>query len=122
MKTIPVATASQIKEGELFPVTVENEKVMLTRVAGKIYAVANKCPHLGMPLAKSKVCDGAVTCRWHGATFDLTTGKNVKWVDSFVGVPLPEWSLGALSLGKPAQGIKSYPVTEDGEQVSISLG
>jgi nitrite reductase/ring-hydroxylating ferredoxin subunit len=122
VKTIPVATASQIKEGELFPVTVENEKVMLTRVAGKIYAVANKCPHLGMPLAKSKVCDGAVTCRWHGATFDLTTGKNVKWVDSFVGVPLPEWSLGALSLGKPAQGIKSYPVTEDGEQVSISLG
>jgi nitrite reductase/ring-hydroxylating ferredoxin subunit len=122
VKTIPVATASQIKEGELFPVTVENEKVMLTRVAGKIYAVANKCPHLSMPLAKSKVCDGAVTCRWHGATFDLTTGKNVKWVDSFVGVPLPEWSLGALSLGKPAQGIKSYPVTEDGEQVSISLG
>jgi nitrite reductase/ring-hydroxylating ferredoxin subunit len=122
VKTIPVATASQIKEGELFPVTVENEKVMLTRVAGKICAVANKCPHLGMPLAKSKVCDGAVTCRWHGATFDLTTGKNVKWVDSFVGVPLPEWSLGALSLGKPAQGIKSYPVTEDGEQVSISLG
>jgi nitrite reductase/ring-hydroxylating ferredoxin subunit len=122
VKNIPVATASQIKEGELFPVTVENEKVMLTRVAGKICAVANKCPHLGMPLAKSKVCDGAVTCRWHGATFDLTTGKNVKWVDSFVGVPLPEWSHGPLSLGKPAQGIKSYPVTEDGEQVSITLG
>jgi nitrite reductase/ring-hydroxylating ferredoxin subunit len=122
VKTIPVATASQIKEGELFPVTVENEKVMLTRVAGKICAVANKCPHLGMPLAKSKVCDGAVTCRWHGATFDLTTGKNVKWVDSFVGVALPEWSHGALSLGKPVQGIKSYPVTEDGEQVSITLG
>ncbi len=121
MNTIPVATTSQIKEGQLFPVTVENEKVMLTRVAGKIYAVANKCPHLGMPLAKSKVCDGAVTCRWHGATFDLTTGKNVKWVDSFVGVPLPEWSHGALSLGKPAQGIKTYTVTEDGEQVSISL-
>ena len=121
MKTIPVATASQIKEGELLPVTVENQKVMLTRVAGKIYAVANKCPHLGMPLAKSKVCDGAVTCRWHGATFDLTTGKNVKWVDSFVGVPLPEWSHGALSLGKPPEGLKAYIVKEDGEQVSIEI-
>jgi nitrite reductase/ring-hydroxylating ferredoxin subunit len=121
VKTIPVATASQVKEGELFPVTVESQKVMLTRVAGKVHAVANKCPHLGMRLSKSKVCDGAVTCRWHGATFDLTTGKNIKWVDSFVGIPLPESFHGALSLGKSPQGLKVYAVKEDGEQVSIEI-
>jgi nitrite reductase/ring-hydroxylating ferredoxin subunit len=121
MKTIPVATTSQVKEGELFAVTVENQKVMLTRVAGKIYAVANKCPHLGMPLAKSKVCDGAVICRWHGASFDLTTGKNVKWVDSFVGIPLPAWSHSVLSVGKSPEGLKTYVVTEDGDRVLIAI-
>ena len=121
MTTIAVATASQVKEGELLPVKVENQKVMLTRIDGKVYAVANKCPHLGMPLAKGKVCDRVVTCRWHGASFDLTTGENVKWVDSFVGIPLPEWSHQILSVGKSAQSIKTYPVTEQGDQVSISI-
>jgi nitrite reductase/ring-hydroxylating ferredoxin subunit len=121
MKTISVATASQVKEGELFPVKVENQKVMLTRVDGKVYALENKCPHLGMPLAKSKVCDKAVTCRWHGAKFDLTTGANIKWVDSFVGVPLPEWSHQVLSVGKSPQGLKTFAVTEQGDEISIAI-
>jgi nitrite reductase/ring-hydroxylating ferredoxin subunit len=121
MKTISVATSSQVKEDELLAVKVEDKKVILTRVDGKVYAVENKCPHLGMPLAKGKVCNHAVTCRWHGATFDLTTGENLKWVDSFVGVPLPEWSHQILSVGKQAQGLKTFTVTEQGDEVSISI-
>lgn len=121
MTNISVATSSQVKEGELLPVKVENQKVILTRVDGKVYAVENKCPHLGMPLAKGKVCNHTVTCRWHGATFDLTTGANVKWVDSFVGIPLPEWSHQVLSVGKQAQGLKTFTVTEQGDEVSISM-
>jgi nitrite reductase/ring-hydroxylating ferredoxin subunit len=121
MTTISVAKSSQVKEGELLAVKVENQKVMLTRIDGKVYAVENKCPHLGMPLAKGKVCDRAVTCRWHGASFDLTTGANVKWVDSFVGVPLPEWSHKVLSVGKSAQGLKTFNVTEQGDDVAIAI-
>ncbi len=121
MKTIAVATASQVKEGELLPVKVENQKVMLTRVNGKIHALANKCPHMGMPLAKGKICDGVVTCPWHGASYNLSTGENVKWVDSFVGIPLPEWSHQALSLGKSPQGLKTFTVNEQGDEVSIVI-
>jgi nitrite reductase/ring-hydroxylating ferredoxin subunit len=121
MKTVSVANASQVKEGELFAVKVEDQKVMLTRVDGKVYALENKCPHLGMPLASSKVCNKAVTCRWHGATYDLTTGENLKWVNSFVGVPLPEWTHQVLSIGKQAQGLKTFTVTEQGDEISISL-
>ena len=118
MTTI-VANASQVKEGEVLAVTAENQKVMLSRIDGKVYAVENKCPHLGMPLANGKVCDRVVTCRWHGASFDLTTGENVKWVNSFAGIPLPEWSHQALSIGKSAQGLKTFAVTEQGDEVSI---
>jgi nitrite reductase/ring-hydroxylating ferredoxin subunit len=121
MTNISVATSSQVKEGELLAVKAENRKVILTRVEGKVYAVENKCPHLGMPLAKGKVCDRAVTCRWHGATFDLTTGANIKWVDSFVGIPLPEWSHSVLSVGKSAQGLQTFKVTEQGDDVSIEI-
>jgi nitrite reductase/ring-hydroxylating ferredoxin subunit len=121
MTTVSVATASQVKEGELFAVKVEDQKVMLTRVDGKVYALENKCPHLGMPLASSKVCDKAVTCRWHGATYDLKTGQNLKWVNSFVGVPVPEVFHQVLSVGKQAQGLKTYTVTEEGDSISIEI-
>jgi nitrite reductase/ring-hydroxylating ferredoxin subunit len=121
MTTINVATSSQVKEGEILAVKFENKKAMLTRVEGKVYAVENKCPHLGMPLAKGKVCNNAVTCRWHGATFDLKTGENIKWVDSFVGVPLPEATHSLLSLGKQPQGLKTFNVKEEGDDVSILI-
>lgn len=121
MTTINVATSTQIKEGELFPVTFENKKAILTRIDGTVYAVENKCPHLGMPLTKGKICNNAVTCRWHGATFDLKTGANIKWVDSFVGVPLPEWTHQVLSVGKQAQGLKTFTVTEQDDKVAIVI-
>ena len=42
MKTVSVATTSQIREGELLAVKVENQKVILTKIDDKIYAVENK--------------------------------------------------------------------------------
>jgi nitrite reductase/ring-hydroxylating ferredoxin subunit len=121
MTIISVATSSQVKEGEVLPIKFESTKAMLSRVDGKVYAVENKCPHLGMPLAKGKVCNNAITCRWHGATFDLKTGENIKWVDSFLGVPLPEASHQLLSLGKQAQGLKTFKVKEENDDISILI-
>lgn len=42
--------------------------------AGKIYAVDNRCPHMGFPLERGSVADGILTCHWHHARFDLATG------------------------------------------------
>jgi nitrite reductase/ring-hydroxylating ferredoxin subunit len=39
-----------------------------------IYAVDNRCPHMGFPLHKGSVCDGILTCHWHHARFDLESG------------------------------------------------
>ncbi len=40
----------------------------------EIYAVDNRCPHMGFPLHKGTVCDGILTCHWHHARFDLASG------------------------------------------------
>jgi nitrite reductase/ring-hydroxylating ferredoxin subunit len=121
MKSVVVAQTSQIQEGQVLPVKVEDRKILLAKVDGKIYALDNKCPHLGMPIAKGKVCDGAITCPWHGATYSLATGENLKWVDSFAGIPLPQWSHAAIAMGKQPQGIKTYSATEQGEDISIAI-
>src|SRR5438067_5678299 len=38
------------------------------------YAVDDRCPHLGFPLHRGTVEQGMVTCHWHHARFDLSSG------------------------------------------------
>src|SRR5574341_2583747 len=40
----------------------------------RLYAVDNRCPHMGFPLAKGSCKDGILTCYWHYARFDLESG------------------------------------------------
>jgi nitrite reductase/ring-hydroxylating ferredoxin subunit len=40
----------------------------------KVYAVDNRCPHMGFPLSKGTVKDSILTCHWHHARFDLNNG------------------------------------------------
>ena len=39
-----------------------------------VYAVDNRCPHMGFPLSKGFCKDGILTCYWHYARFDLKSG------------------------------------------------
>ena len=39
-----------------------------------VYAVDNRCPHMGFPLDRGTVKDGILTCHWHHARFDLSSG------------------------------------------------
>ena len=41
---------------------------------GQVYAVDNRCPHMGFPLDRGSVSDGILTCHWHHARFDLASG------------------------------------------------
>jgi nitrite reductase/ring-hydroxylating ferredoxin subunit len=41
---------------------------------GQVYAVDNRCPHMGFPLDRGSVKDGILTCHWHHARFDLASG------------------------------------------------
>ncbi len=45
---------------------------------GQVYAVDDQCPHSGYSLGvMSKVQDGIVTCAWHQARFDLSSGSSL---------------------------------------------
>ena len=41
---------------------------------GQVYAVDNRCPHMGFPLDRGTVKEGILTCHWHHARFDLSSG------------------------------------------------
>jgi len=71
-------TLLNLKDGELKEVEVEGiegGKVLLSGAGGKVHATSTRCTHYGAPLAKGVLSpEGRLTCPWHGACFNVTTG------------------------------------------------
>ena len=63
---------------QLLPMRLFGEDIMFIREAGKVYAWQDRCPHRGIKLSIGKrEFPGTVSCRYHGWTFDLASGKLV---------------------------------------------
>ncbi|MET0544775.1 MAG: Rieske 2Fe-2S domain-containing protein [Caulobacterales bacterium] len=54
---------------------VGGQSVLLCKVGLDIVAIRNSCTHLGEPLADGRIIAGQIHCPFHGACFDLRTGK-----------------------------------------------
>jgi nitrite reductase (NADH) small subunit len=69
-----VATVHDVPPGMGRQVVVNGRKLALFNVDGTIYAIDDTCPHRGAPLSEGDVMGNEVTCPWHAARFDVTTG------------------------------------------------
>ncbi|QFG22808.1 Rieske 2Fe-2S domain-containing protein [Actinomadura sp. WMMB 499] len=73
----PVADDDLIDD-EARRVDADGVPVVLYRRAGRVYALAADCGHMGGPLDEGSFADGCVTCPWHASTFRLTDGNVVR--------------------------------------------
>lgn len=73
---VRVAKASDLREGEGFETGVElaGTSVGLFLVDGKPYAVG-ECTHERGPIAQGQLDGLKVSCPWHSASFDISTGR-----------------------------------------------
>jgi len=70
-------------------VHVEGHTLAVVRDGDRIFAIDNRCPHMGFPLDRGSVCDGILTCHWHHARFDLATGGTFdQWADDVPAYPV----------------------------------
>ncbi|WP_290649844.1 Rieske (2Fe-2S) protein [Aquisalimonas sp.] len=54
-----------------------------------VYALDNRCPHMGFPLDRGSVEDGILTCHWHHARFDVASGCTFDlWADDVPRCPV----------------------------------
>ncbi|HEU0054658.1 MAG TPA: non-heme iron oxygenase ferredoxin subunit [Longimicrobium sp.] len=77
MPFVRVAALSEIPEGGAVGVEMPGVKLVLARVDGEMYALADNCSHRDFPLSLGEFDAEActITCEWHGAAFDLRTGE-----------------------------------------------
>ena len=76
---VRVASVEECKgDGCLHKVSGDGEAIVLARWGGEIFALADCCSHEEFPLSDGEIVNGEVECVFHGARFDLRTGKAVQ--------------------------------------------
>jgi 3-phenylpropionate/trans-cinnamate dioxygenase ferredoxin subunit len=65
----------RLREGEMSVVFHCGMPVLLVRKSGSVYAVSNKCAHLGCTLSRGTLVGLTVKCPCHDWMFDLRTGE-----------------------------------------------
>ena len=71
---IRVGSIDELETGGCRVVTGGGHAIAVFHHDGRVYAVDNRCPHMGFPLDRGSVKDGILTCHWHNARFDLASG------------------------------------------------
>ncbi len=70
-----VAMASAIPPGKDKKIEVGGKQIALFNNKGTFYAIDDRCSHRGGPLSEGELNGTTVTCPWHGASFDVRSGK-----------------------------------------------
>src|SRR5580704_6661138 len=95
---ITVGTAEELRSSGFLTAKAGAQPICVFWSEGEAYALDDRCPHMGFPLHRGTVESGLVTCHWHNARFDLTSGGT-----------LDPW----------ADDVRSYPVEIDDGQVIV---
>lgn len=98
---VKVAKTDEIPPDRGKIVEVGGKKIALFNVEGSFYAIDDTCTHRGGPLSEGSLDGKEVTCPWHGARFDVTTG-------AVLGPPAPE-------------RVARYPVKIDGRDIEVEI-
>jgi nitrite reductase/ring-hydroxylating ferredoxin subunit len=101
MALTSIVDVSELQAGKGKAVQVGPKRIAVFQIDGAYYAIDDACTHRGGSLADGELDGATVTCPWHGATFDVKTGRNLT-------PPAP----------KP---VSCYPVVVEGTTLKIDL-
>src|SRR5438132_10230278 len=86
---VRAASLAELRATGRLVVHVERHTLCLFADGDEVYAVDNRCPHMGFPLHRGTLCDGILTCHWHHARFELSTGGTFdQWADDLRRFPV----------------------------------
>ena len=86
---VRVAAIDELRRKGCVSVQANGATLALFLYGDKVYAVDNRCPHMGFPLDQGSVEEGILTCHWHHARFDLASGGAFDlWADDVAAFPV----------------------------------
>jgi nitrite reductase/ring-hydroxylating ferredoxin subunit len=127
---VEVAKVNEIPDGKMKHVEVDGKEVLVANVAGKFFAISDRCGHMNALLSMGNLTGTTVTCPFHGSKFDVVTGK--KLTEPILTPPqemepLPQtWQKFFENVGQLMSHIKTYDQTIyetriDGDRIKIKV-
>ena len=78
MTRVFVGRTLDIPEGKMIHMQIDKKRkmdILIANVRGRYYATSNICNHEGAKLHEGKLNNNELICPWHGARWDVTSGK-----------------------------------------------
>uniref|UniRef100_A0A8C7GMB4 Apoptosis inducing factor mitochondria associated 4 n=1 Tax=Oncorhynchus kisutch TaxID=8019 RepID=A0A8C7GMB4_ONCKI len=109
-----VCLESELQDGQMKEVEVDEQKILLVRTQGLYSAVGSKCSHYGAPLIKGALVGDRVRCPFHGACFNIKTGD----IEEYPGLDcLPSYKVkvedGKVYVSVNEKSLKVYKRVKD---------
>ena len=116
-------------EGKCLSLSVKKHPIALFSYDSKVYALDNRCPHMGFPLSQGTLKDGILTCHWHHARFDLHNGGTFdQWAGDVKSYPVQIRNNSEIWIGVPgpledeSSTRITAPSTITNNQVMLEIG
>ena len=69
------AKLSTLKQKKKMRVLIENRPILLAYTDRGVFAIRDKCPHMGAILSNGIYQDGVIRCKDHGLPISVETGE-----------------------------------------------
>src|SRR3984957_11609193 len=71
---VRASTLEELKAKGRLVVHGRHRPILLVHEDGHVFALDNRCPHMGFPLDRGSIEEGTLICPWHHARFELASG------------------------------------------------
>jgi nitrite reductase/ring-hydroxylating ferredoxin subunit len=109
---VEAGKVSEITNGQMKHAEINGKEIVIANLDGKFYAFADRCGHMNARLSRGNINQNVVTCPFHAAKFDVTTGKKIG--EPVLEIPPgmeplpPKWQKYMEIVGKEMSYIKTY--------------
>jgi nitrite reductase/ring-hydroxylating ferredoxin subunit len=127
---VEAGKVSEISNGNMKHVEINEKEIVIANLDGKFYAFADRCGHMNARLSRGNINQNVVTCPFHAAKFDITSGKKI--AEPVLEIPPgmdplpPTWQKYMEFVGQEMQYIKTYDqetyeVKIEGDSIKIKV-
>ena len=87
----PALEENELQEGTMKLVSIDGSPVLLIKQGGQVFAIDNRCPHMGCCFSGGTLDGNVIICPCHDWRFNLKTGEYED--ESSMKLTIYEWKI-----------------------------